>query len=212
MTNHEPGTWHREVIPPSTGATLGVLCDAHLLDVFYLAGGTGLALQFGHRLSRDLDFFTREHFDEEALLQGFQAIEGFSLVAKAPFTVHATVQGTKISFLGYAYPLLRSFRHFEGVSVADPRDIACMKISAIASRGAKRDFIDLHACAQQFGLQEILWMFDRKFEKTPFSRIHILKSLTFFADAEKDPTPHMLIHVDWDMVKAFFTREVPRLL
>jgi hypothetical protein len=57
MTNHEHGAWHRKVIPASTEATLCTLRDARLLDRFYLAGGTGLALQFGHRLSLDLDFF-----------------------------------------------------------------------------------------------------------------------------------------------------------
>jgi hypothetical protein len=55
-------------------------------------------------------------------------------------------------------------------------------------------------------------MFDRKFETTRFSRIHILKSLTFFADAENDPMPHMLVNVDWETVQQFFLREVPRLL
>ena len=49
MTNLEHGAWHRKVIPASTEAVLFALRDAHLLDHFYLAGGTGLALQFGHR-------------------------------------------------------------------------------------------------------------------------------------------------------------------
>jgi hypothetical protein len=44
--------------------------------------------------------------------------------------------------------------------VADPRDIAGMKVSAIASRGTKCDFVDLYFCAEQYGLKEILQMFD----------------------------------------------------
>ena len=87
MTNHEQGAWHRKVIPASTETTLVALRNAQLLDRFYLAGGTGLALQFGHRLSLDLDFFAHDHFDEESLLQRIQALAGFALVAKAPYTV-----------------------------------------------------------------------------------------------------------------------------
>jgi len=34
-----------------------------LKGAFYLAGGTGLALQLGHRISVDFDFFTDQHFD-----------------------------------------------------------------------------------------------------------------------------------------------------
>jgi len=69
MTNHEAGGWHREVITASTEVTLRNLSHAKLLDSFYLAGGTGLALHFGHRLSQDLDFLAADLFDEETLLQ-----------------------------------------------------------------------------------------------------------------------------------------------
>ena len=34
-----------------------------LKDRFYLAGGTGLALQLGHRDSVDFDFFAKESFN-----------------------------------------------------------------------------------------------------------------------------------------------------
>lgn len=212
MTNHEPGAWHREVIPASTEATLLALREAKLLDGFYLAGGTGLALQTGHRISLDLDFFAPEHFDEDAFLQRLQMLDGFALAARAPYTLHATIQETKVSFLGYAYPILFPANPFLGVAIADPRDIACMKVSAIASRGTKRDFIDLYVTAQNYGLTEILHLFDQKFVKTHYSRIHTLKSLTFFTDAEKDPMPHILGTLDWGTVKQFFLREVPRLL
>jgi len=212
MTNHEHGAWHRTVIPASTETTLRGLRDAHLLDRFYLAGGTGLALQFGHRLSLDLDFFSPEHFDENSLLQLIQNLDRFALVAKAPYTLHSTVQETKVSFLGYAYPVLFPANLFLDVPVADPHDIACMKLSAIASRGTKRDFVDLYMCVVRYGLTEILRLFDQKYAQTNYSRIHLLKSLTYFADAEKDPMPHMLVRLDWEEVKQFFLREVPRLL
>jgi Nucleotidyl transferase AbiEii toxin, Type IV TA system len=212
MTNHEHGTWHRKVIPASTEASLCALRDARLLDSFYLAGGTGLALQFGHRLSLDLDFFDKGQFDEEILLQRVQALDGFALVAKAPHTLHATVEETKVSFLGYAYPVLFPTKPFLEVEVADPRDIACMKVSAVAGRGTKRGFVDLYLCAKQYSLKEILRLFDQKFAQTHVNKVHILKSLTFFSDAEKDPMPHMLVPLDWDTVKQFFLLESPRLL
>jgi hypothetical protein len=212
MTNPEFRAWHPKVIPASTETTLCALQDAKLLDRFYLAGGTALALQFGHRLSLDLDFFSPEHFDQESLLQQLQALPGFALVSKAPYTLHVTLQRTKVSFLGYAYPMLFPTNPFLEVAVADPREIACMKVSAIASRGTKRDFVDLYASAERYGLKEILRLFGVKYAQTHYSTIHILKSLTFFADAEKDPMPHMLVTIDWDKVKQFFLLEAPRLL
>jgi len=211
MTNANSGTWHGNVISSSTEATLRALEGAKLLDRFYLAGGTALALQFGHRRSLDLDFFSQELFSEDALLQQMQKLVGFSLVQKASFTLHATIQGTKVSFLGYAYPVLFPMRHFLGVAIADPRDIACMKVTAIASRGTRRDFVDLYVMAQRFGLKEILRLFTQKYAQTNYNKLHILKSLTYFADAEKDPMPHMLITLDWKEVRRFFERGAPRL-
>jgi hypothetical protein len=212
MTHDAEGRiWYPDTITSSTEKTLHNLTAGSMLSTFYLAGGTGLALQFGHRTSEDLDFFGRELFDEEALIQRIHQMLGFSLVAKAPSTLHATIQATKVSFLGYPYPMLFSPERFLDVLVADARDIAAMKISAIASRGTKRDFIDLKVSAQRFGLADLLNLFDRKYAQTGYSKIHILKSLTFFEDADKDAMPHMLINLDWSEVMQFFRREVARL-
>jgi hypothetical protein len=101
MTNHEDGEWHREVITAPSEAALRLLRDASLLDRFYLAGGTALALQIGHRLSQDLDFFATDLFDEQSLIQRLQALGEFSLVAEAPHTLHTTIQGSRVTFLGY---------------------------------------------------------------------------------------------------------------
>ena len=212
MTNHEDGEWHHEVITAPSEATLRLLRDASLLDRFYLAGGTGLALQFGHRRSQDLDFFATDLFDEQPLIQRLQTLKDFSLVAEAPHMLHTVIQGSRVTFLGYAYPVLFPFAQFLDVAVADPRDIACMKVSAIASRGTKRDFVDLYVCAQQFGLANILQWFDRKYAQTHHNKLHVLKSLTFFGDAEKDPMPHMLVPLDWEQVKRFFIQGVPLLV
>ena len=206
---NERNSWHRKVIAGATDETLQHLLRVKLLDGFYLAGGTGLALQFGHRLSHDLDFFASTLFDEDALLQRLQGQPNLSLAAKAPHTLHLTIGGTKVSFLGYAYPLLFPLSQFSGVAVAEPRDIACMKISALASRGAKRDFVDLFFASQHFGLEELLRLFALKYRG--YSKIHVLKSLTFFDDAEKDPMPQMLVPLEWERVKQFFQGEAPGL-
>jgi len=203
--------WHPETITPAIEDTLRALHDKAITEGAYLAGGTGLALRFGHRRSADLDFFIREAFSEEMLLQRLQQVQGISDVTRAPQTLHFNVQGVKVSFLGYAYPLLFEPAPFCDVPVADPRDIACMKVTAAAGRGTKRDFVDLYAACRQFGLSDLLMLFGRKYEQTGYNRLHILKSLTYFADAEKDPMPHMLAPLEWGDVKRFFMDEARRI-
>ena len=47
-------------------------------------------------------------------------------------------------------------------------------------------------CTERQAQRELLGMFQRKYARTGYNRVHILKSLTYFDDAEKDPMPHML--------------------
>ncbi|TSC57511.1 MAG: hypothetical protein Greene041619_1137 [Candidatus Peregrinibacteria bacterium Greene0416_19] len=55
---------HTNVLPGATATGLRKIAATRLLDRAYLAGGTAAALQLGHRISRDLDFFTDEPFEE----------------------------------------------------------------------------------------------------------------------------------------------------
>jgi len=203
--------WHSEVITAPAGATAHALVRASVLTGFYLAGGTGLALQFGHRRSDDLDLFRADAFNEEDLVQQIRQTGEFTVVAKAPHTLHILMGGVRVSFLAYEYPLLFPPQEFLGMKVADPRDIACMKLNAVASRGTKRDFVHLYEAATRFGLSRLFAWFEQKYAGSRHNPVHLQKSLVYFRDAEKDPMPDMLISLSWQEVKQYFCAEVPRL-
>jgi predicted nucleotidyltransferase component of viral defense system len=203
--------WHTEVISPQVDGTSRRLAEVEALRNFYLAGGTALALHIGHRKSVDLDFFSAQPFDEDAFLANMQRLPGLSVLARSSQTLYLHVSGTKVSFIGYSYPLLFPLEYFRGLAVADVRDIACMKLSALASRGSRRDFVDLYAVAQRHGLSTLVELFQQKFSRVNYSTIHVLKSLIYFADAEKEPIPDMLLPLSWEEVKAFFLHEVRKL-
>jgi hypothetical protein len=211
MKGNSEKAWHEEVMPSGAVRVMGRLSKREDLQGFYLAGGTGMALNVGHRISRDLDFF-KHSFDEKALLSGLSRIEDLAVVSIDRETLHLTIEGIKLSFLGYPYPLLFSSEIYTGMPVADPRDIACMKINAISGRGTKRDFVDLFVSSRQYLLKDLMDCFKTKFARINFNIVHVLKSLVYFEDAEKDPMPHMLAPITWDEVKEFFIREVPALL
>ena len=66
-----------QTLPGHTKAILALLEKSGIIQKAYLAGGTALALQLGHRISYDLDFFTREAFDEREFLRGIGKIPDF---------------------------------------------------------------------------------------------------------------------------------------
>ena len=208
----DPSTpWHPEVLPAEWSRASGALASRSALDGFYLAGGTGLALQFGHRRSADLDLFRETDFDAAAVRDRLRNLEELGALETAPGTLHLRLHDVKVSVLHYPYPRLYPLQTFGRLPVADPRDIACMKIEAIASRGSRRDFVDLYVAATAYGLDQILEWFGRKYASVSYSRTHLFKALTYFLDAEQEPMPDMLAPLDWSVVREYFVRTVPRL-
>ena len=203
--------WHPEVLSPEVRATIEQLSVQRALDRFYLAGGTALALQWGHRTSVDLAFFMSDTMNEDLLLGSLQELPEITVISKAPETLHLHVGATKVSFLAYHYPVLFPLNKYLDVSVADPRDIGAMKLSAIAARGTKRDFVDLYVLSERYGLVELVNVFEQKFVQAGYNRVHVLKSLTYFADADKEPMPHMLQQFAWKEVQTFFVSQAPGL-
>ncbi len=57
--------WHTETISHEVAKTVARLAGLEVLQGFYLAGGTALALHLGHRRSVDLDFFNSQPFGED---------------------------------------------------------------------------------------------------------------------------------------------------
>ncbi len=98
-----------------------------------------------------------------------------------------------------------------GIKIANLRDIAAMKIDAIATRGYKRDFIDLYFISKDIPLQDSLKHYNRKYGKLASNVVHIQKSLVYFQDAEIEEMPRMLIKVEWAEVKRFFEKEVKKI-
>jgi len=165
---------------------------------FYLAGGTGLALQLGHRLSVDLDWFTANFPKMESLIAELGQIQ---VIGQDKNSLDCVIDGVKVSFLEYKYGLLSKLMTFEKVKLASAKDILAMKLSAIMSRGSKKDFIDVFVGLKEYDLNEQIKSFKKKFKGVDYSMIHLKKSLIYFMDADKEPMPKMIKGLDWDEVK-----------
>jgi hypothetical protein len=202
---------HEEILAKPTQKLFGKLTGLPWLSDFYLAGGTALALQLGHRTSVDLDFFTGKPFDEGKMIENLAAIGKIEILQKERQSITGILDGVKISFLGYPYPILKPALSFQGAAIASIEDVACMKLDALASRGTKRDFIDLYCIGKTLPLKEVVGLFQMKYASIHYNLLHIKKSLAYFDDAEGDPLPDMLVPINWSEVKEFFKREAVRL-
>jgi len=192
---------------------LALLGRSGILKEAYLVGGTAAALQLGHRISVDLDFFTTKEFIPKVFSFELSNLGAFEEEQADKGTVLGKFEGIKFSLFIYKYPLLFSPLKYLSLDIADIRDIAAMKIDAVATRGAKRDFIDLYYISKSgYRLNELLNFYDKKYGKLASNLIHIQKSLVFFNDAEPDEMPRMLREVKWEEVKNFFEDEVKKTI
>ena len=180
---------------------------------FYLAGGTALALQIGHRTSIDFDFYTETPFNEQSFENA--AVKNLPLLKvtqRAYGTLIGQIGRVDLSFFHYPYPHVQpliSSEYFEMSSIAD---IAAMKLIAISQRGLRRDFIDMYVIAKQYSLQQVFLWTRKKFSQ--FDPHVCLKALTYFDDAEKDESgrgTELKEKISWTTIKSFFEKESVRL-
>ena len=181
---------------------------------FYLAGGTGLALQIGHRDSIDFDFFTEDHFDTiklfSELLDIFENRELVRTLEEKDSLNIIVNEEIKLSFLRYPYKLLKPCIDEENFRIASIEDIACMKLSAIVSRAVEKDFVDLYFILKKMSLKSLLAMLSQKMSSLDVNLV--LKSLVYFDDVvgEKIKFKHGS-SVSMKELKWFFEGEVKKL-
>jgi hypothetical protein len=203
---------HPKVLSARAWRTVKIAGQLGLLDGWTLAGGTGLALQFGHRYSEDLDLFNPEAFDPGLFLSDLSKIGAVHVQDRSASTLHAMVEGVRFSFLQCQPPLLFKGTAYRGLNVADPRDIAVMKIVAIGGWGSRKDFIDLYFYIQSTGsLGSVFKLLKKRFKKIEYNEYHLLKSLVYFEDAEREPMPEMIKRIKWPEVKKALIEEARRL-
>jgi len=181
---------------------------------FYLAGGTALALMEAHRASGDIDLFAAEFKAPEALARQLEGEFGEQIdqVSVAPGTLTFRMSGVPVSLIGYGYPMLKEPGDDDSglLPLASREDIAAMKLAAIASRGSRKDFIDLWILITRgLPLDNQLELYRKKYPARDIG--HVVRNLVFFDDADDSPPLKLLVDIDWSNVKSDFKRWVEAL-
>jgi hypothetical protein len=183
-------------------------------EKFYLAGGTGLALQLRHRTSGDFDFYSQKSFDaQKVILKIKSKLKSVDTIQIEKDTLISRCKGIMVSFFAYPYPLLEPLIDLKDVYIASLNDIASMKIVAIIQRGTKRDFIDIYYLIREIGLKRILELYSKKYkESNPYLALQVL---LYFKDADKEDLMLRRIQIKeqirWDNVKKYIISEVKRV-
>ncbi len=201
------------ILPKGTTTVLEKMAPLIRQWGFYLAGGSGLALQLGHRISEDLDLFSIKPFNSTKLYFTLQTkAAAFEEILTEENTLILIMDKVRLSFFYYPVPLLFEPLSFEGIEVADWRDIIAEKIKTVAQRGSRKDFYDLFESvySKHFTIKEAVAVFKKRFKNTGINLYHVLKSLTYFEEADVEPEPVYIKEPIplWADVKGFFVQNI----
>ena len=169
-----------------------------------LVGGTSLALQIGHRKSVDLDLFGKIKHDEFTIADILNKIGQVTVLKKSENINIYTINGIKVDIVNYPYPWLKDIILEDTLKLANAEDIAAMKLSAITNRGTKKDFIDLFFLLKQYRLEELFDFYKNKYHDG--STFLVIKSLSYFDDADEEAMPDMCIPIKWKEVKTHISQ------
>src|SRR3989338_11384014 len=204
---------NEDTLTKNTKHVLESLSQAGLTKDFYLAGGTALALYYGHRFSVDLDWFAESFSYTPVFRDKLSELGKLSVESEGEHTFNGALDGVKISFFEYPYPLISAkTRYKENIYLAGRPDIAVMKLETVARRGTYKDFVDLFFLLKEYELGQLLSFLKEKFAGVEYNETHLLKSLTYFEDAKKSEFPEMIKPVNWEDIKKFLLSAVEQFM
>lgn len=192
---------HTQAVESGTLEILKRLMQEEALRHFYLVGRTALSLYISHRKSIDLALFTQEPFDADMLRTLFVEKYGLSNIFMRKNTIKGIISGVKIDCITYNYPYIDQACEEDGIRICGMKDIAAMKLSAIADSGSRlKDFVDIACLSTKFSLETMLNVYGEKYKE--MNAISPLKALTYYDDIQKrEPIQVLNGSFDWKLIE-----------
>jgi hypothetical protein len=203
-----------ETVEPHTFSILREVQSIPELSDFSLVGGTALSLHYGHRVSRNLDLFSNNAFDNDKLSQALIARFGASF--ECSFIIPGKglmcfIDDIKVDIIHYSQPLIREKQDKDGLSFFSMEDLIVMKVNSLLGRGKKKDFWDVAELLQHYTVADFVNFHKEKYY-TQNLFISVPQALTYFVDADESEDPVSLKGQSWDSVKVFIAGKVKEYL
>ncbi len=178
---------------------------------FYLVGGTALALQIGHRISVDFDFFTSDKLSSAILQQVKRVFSGHSISVtyRAPEQLNTLIDNVKTTFLCYPYPIVDEHIKYKMVSIATVLEIAAMKAFAVGKRLTYKDYVDWYFLLNEehVDLREVIARAKKKF-KDDFNDRLFLGQLVSLEDIPTQKIDFLREEISRNTIAAFLKKTV----
>lgn len=178
---------------------------------FYLAGGTALALQLGHRISVDFDLFSDKEITPTVLAKARNVFAAHTVIPSVNNRDELTVfvDSVKVTFLYYPFPLLQPAISLDAVRTASVQEIAAMKAYTIGRRTAFKDYVDLYEVivSRHVSLSGIIKLALEKY-RNEFNDRLFLEQLISLEDIDDEEIRFLRAPVGRKEVAQYFEQEI----
>jgi len=180
---------------------------------FYLAGGTALALEIGHRISVDFDLFSNKNIPSNLMGKIKKVFKDFEIkiILNHSEQLSVAVSGIKLDFVKYEFPIILGLIEFKKVRMLKPPEIAAMKAYALNYRGTFKDYVDLYFILKNkhSNLEEIKKIAEEKYgEKFNFRLF--LEELIYLKDFKKEKIEFLEKKIDYFEIEKFFKKKIEK--
>ena len=199
-----------------TDALWNLLLDLQKSEVFkdyFLVGGTSLALQMGHRISVDIDLFTRKEVDKDSVFAFFDKnYKGYETIRRRGPIVQVLANNIKVDLVEYDFDLIEDIKEEGGIRYLGKKDIAAMKLMAVANRGYEaKDFVDIYFLLKEIPLEDMFEYYKKKYNQKDTTAIRM--SLVYFDDVTQvkwDGVEYLGEHLPAEEIKRGILKEFDR--
>lgn len=205
---------HFKTVELDTLALLNRLMKMPELNNFYLVGGTALSLQYGHRISVDIDLFCIKKFDNEIIIKALEKEFGKTLEYEGGatrFGIFCFINNVKVDIVHYPHKIVFDTLLVDKIRMYSNKEIAAMKVQAILGRGKKKDFWDMAELLKDFSIKNIIGFHHKKYPSQQLL-ISIPQAITYFADADESEDPISLKGQTWESVQKIIQGHVNEYL
>ena len=181
---------------------------------YYLAGGTALALQIGHRISVDFDLFSPNDLPDNLLKKIRKIFKVSKIKVQISHSEQLTLSlnGAQLTFVRYPYPLIFKLITYQGVKFLSVPEIAATKAYTVGRRPNFKNYVDLYFILKEkfISLPGIINICEKKY-KDEFNDRLFLEQLVYLEDVIEAPIQFLKKPVTKEEMLKFFEKEIKKL-
>jgi len=192
-----------------------------LVDHFYLSGGTALSeFYLHHRYSEDLDFFSEQEVDPQAVstilkrIQGRARIDSFTYEQsfnRNLFFLHINEDVIKTEFTYFPFTPIEQGKTMNALRIDSLLDIAVNKIFTIYQKPRARDFVDLFCIARKNPAWSVVSLMQHARVKFDHHLEPLQMAAQFLKSEDATDYPRMIVALDPGEWRSFYRAEAKKL-